>query len=831
MGNHKRLGAESAISKAGLTAQDLLLIFQSMAMRAAIQRKLIAFQYWHVSSSKNMDRFWITQGDIARLFDTLCLSPPLPDAPRQHHGPSEGLKQPRPEWRKQCIRVVVQQHAATMLQLRVVDEYCTIRLSFVSLESELSSQSVRIQLSRDGVDGQQQRRRESFYDSSLLVGSDEASCGDLTLALGCYDVLLCSEAERLLLRLGVYSTRPVTLRCSAKDARDPRPALSVGEFARTDWTTPTVDLLPDAWSSFEFKSVNMHPLLFHRLRRRTCGRPRRLASPRYLMSPRRSNSRSCLGTDDLDPRLREEPPRWHDGVRGWVPDPPPDSLQKRVQDLVLRLGFDGLWWHIASGDDMTLANEVSVEWSEEGSVQVHAKSYGLLLSEKDSIPLKAGGRSIVRSPGVLEGGLAHFRPGEAPGRLQGRIAVVDCGHRPVEEAALLASSAGAVALIVLGDGLPGAPPPDPRAERLAVDTKAGRVGEVLRVRCVLGERLYILGTSSGETQVPESAVLRYREVRESLPVLFARRQEAAILKSEEGGQARIQVLSSPMISFDVDCRKDLFGASRIAIKLLALTTRRPLEEVFVSFTFFSFDEVRDFPAFCQRHQNCSGQKEFYWLTRSRPGARSALPARFDPSDAGVTFEFVVPHAAAAAAGATEATVCAAPGELERYLASASMDLRLWARAGETFSALGRAVLPLSQLCRRGRGSVLYGGTLPLRPADGVTGYSGLADDAGDRLHVRAMNVGIEPGAARAPRGAAAETVLRMDGRRSMSHEEVPAGPARRTPAHACDSGEVPAFPARLKLAADGGALDSLIRSEQVRAWSQNARSSRGLQLV
>jgi hypothetical protein len=269
MSIHSRLGTGSTISKAGLTAEDLCLIFESMAMQMVSRRKLVAFQYWHILTTKNMDRFWVTQDQLVKLFDTISLSPPRIRDIARRQPCSQGVLN-ESEWMKQCIAAVLRKQVTSCFELRILGSNTEIRLSLISLESNVGTNTIRICILRGGEERNHNNRHVFIHDVLLLVGEGEICCGDLDLEPGSYILIVCCKVEHLFIRLTIYSSRSILLRGMPRDIA-PRLDLHVGHIPHTNWSTPMVEFVDDTWSRFKFQSVNIHPILFHRLRQRTCG--------------------------------------------------------------------------------------------------------------------------------------------------------------------------------------------------------------------------------------------------------------------------------------------------------------------------------------------------------------------------------------------------------------------------------------------------------------------------------------------------------------------------------------------------------------------------------
>jgi hypothetical protein len=519
-------------------------------------------------------------------------------------------------------------------------------------------------------------------------------------------------------------------------------------------------------------------------------------------------------TEDFDPRLHDEPEHWYDGVHGWNQDPPSDSLKRSVQDLVQNLGFDGLWWHITSGRDITLANELSIRWHDRDCVVVYQNIFGLFLSDSNFVPLTAGSWGILRNPDCIVGNLVHIKPDKYSLQLHGHIAIIEEGICSIEEMALRVSRAGAVALVVLRESFRNALVTDTRAERLALDTRNGVIGEIRYVRSLQGEKFFILDTVHGDAQVPESALLRFDDVRKLLPVFFAHISQCEDLKA--GEPAKLQIATAPIISMDIRIQRNRFHASRIAFKFLALSSHRPIDEIFICFSFFTFNTVRDFPASCHHHRSCAKQKEFYWISDSKAGTQDRK-TQFNYSEAaGLTFEFLVLHTVDKTTDKPNSTT-AQFIELERYLVSSSMELHLWARHQGTFFCLGRAIFPLSQLCRREKRSVLFAGSLPLQNPGSVTECFNMTDEDADRVHIRAINIGMNPlTSSEMHQTSILDSTIQIDASSRIRHLEIGARLSPRMEnISAGRRDDVNSFMSVLKFGEDVSILDSLVRSEQV----------------
>ena len=442
-------------------------------------------------------------------------------------------------------------------------------------------------------------------------------------------------------------------------------------------------------------------------------------------------------------------------MRGWNAEAAAGSLQRTVQDLVLREGLDGLWRRLESRRDVALSNAVRVTWAR-GAVRVDERAFHLHVAGADPLPLRAASLGLVGDDSPVAGLVSLVVGPASLAPLRGCIAVVEDGPALPEETALRLSSGGAIAMILICDRPREDEAAISKAERLVIDPAVGVTGEVVDSGYSDGEQVFIMATADGHKHIAQSAVVRYRDIRDSFPIFHVRKSRASQLKHAEAGQIRVS--HKPLLYVDVGVQHDRFRASRIMIKLLALSTQRPVDVVYATFSFYDSDAVQNFPMSGRRHESRAKGKGFYWLSVAE---RKTAGGLFDYSAAGVTFEFLVPHEERQARldeplvphegrGAESGRGPPQPsGGFEEYLASTGMELQLWGRHQASFFTLGTAILPLSQLCRRGKDAVLFSGSLPLQPSAFVSKSCDSIGEKEDKLHVRAVNLGVRsptPGA-------------------------------------------------------------------------------------
>jgi hypothetical protein len=266
MGTHRRLGAESPILKAGFTAENLYSIFHVMALMESTQLKVTAFQFWRMLAKKKFDSIWIAQDRILDLFDTLYFS-----FHEKDFDSSVAASKPANMFLhnyifKQCVEVRTHENSACAFQFLIAEQGTKLRLA-LSEKSAVCSKFVRVCIIANSP-SEPNDVGKCILNSLLHMGADETSSQTLDMNQGTYQLFLLFQEKHLNVSVCVNSTRNLYFRGRGKLNFE----CSFCKPVENDWDIETIDLLPSSWSKFECSPVNIHPLLFHRLRQRSCGK-------------------------------------------------------------------------------------------------------------------------------------------------------------------------------------------------------------------------------------------------------------------------------------------------------------------------------------------------------------------------------------------------------------------------------------------------------------------------------------------------------------------------------------------------------------------------------